>query len=136
MKERIVVGLILSFFWLWVLTSCNAPKEEKDTSVVVGMIDPLLVENGIHVATGFKAEGDYMTVVANCTSCHSSKLILQNRATKEGWEEMIRWMQQTQKLWDLGENEEKILNYLATHYGPEDKGRRAPLAVEEWYEIE
>ncbi|MEM8897085.1 MAG: monoheme cytochrome C [Bacteroidota bacterium] len=136
MKDRIAGYLILSFFFLWVSTSCNSVEEETDAPIEVGMIDPLLVENGIHVATGFIAEGDYMTVVANCTSCHSSKLVLQNRATKEGWEEMIRWMQQTQKLWDLGENEEKILNYLATHYGPEDKGRRAPLAVEEWYEIE
>ncbi|MEM7510480.1 MAG: hypothetical protein AAF388_06080 [Bacteroidota bacterium] len=136
MKDRIAGCLILIFFSLWVSTSCNSVEEETDAPIKVGMIDPLLVENGIHVATGFKAEGDYMTVIANCTSCHSSKLILQNRATKEGWEEMIRWMQQTQKLWDLGENEEKILAYLTEHYGPEDKGRRAPLAVEDWYEIE
>ncbi len=136
MKARIVESLILLFFLLWVSTSCNSVVEEKKSSPELGMVDPLLVEDGIHVATGFKAEGDYLTVIANCTSCHSSKLVLQNRATKEGWEEMIRWMQQTQKLWDLGENEEKILNYLATYYGPEDKGRRAPLAVEEWYEIE
>ncbi|MEL6191568.1 MAG: hypothetical protein AAFR66_05950 [Bacteroidota bacterium] len=98
MKDRIAGCLILIFFSLWVSTSCNSVEEEKDTSPEVGMVDPLLVENGIHVATGFKAEGDYMTVIANCTSCHSSKLILQNRATKEGWEEMIRWMQQTQNL--------------------------------------
>lgn len=49
---------------------------------------------------------------------------------------MIVWMQETQKLWDLGENEDKILDYLATYLGPEKKGRRAPLEVEEWYVIE
>ena len=89
MKDRIAEYLLLSFFLLWVSTSCNSVEKETDAPIEVGMIDPLLVESGIHVATGFKAEGDYMTVIANCTSCHSSKLILQNRATKEGWEEMI-----------------------------------------------
>ena len=62
--------------------------------------------------------------------------MLQNRATREGWEEMIRWMQETQKLWDLGPTEDKILDYLATYYAPENKGRRAQLVVDEWYEIE
>lgn len=94
------------------------------------------LENGIDVATGFVAEGDYKIVKTVCTACHSSKLVTQNRATREGWEEMIRWMQETQKLWDLGESEDKILDYLATHYAPEDKGRRTNLVVEEWYEIE
>ena len=92
-------------------------------------------EHGLDAATGFIAEGDYQLVVASCTGCHSSKLVLQNRASREGWKDMIRWMQASQKLWDLGANEDKILDYLATHYGPEEEGRRANLVVEEWYEI-
>lgn len=95
------------------------------------------VENGKDVATGLIAEGDYKIVKATCTACHSSSLVLQNRATREGWENMIRWMQTNQKLWDLGVNEPKILDYLATHYGPpENAGRRQNLVVEEWYPIE
>jgi len=94
------------------------------------------VENGIDVATGFIAAGDYQLVKTACTACHSSKLVIQNRATREGWLEMIRWMQETQKLWDLQPNEDKILDYLATHYAPENEGRRRPLEVEEWYVIE
>ena len=94
------------------------------------------VVDGIEVATGFIAEGDYQLVSTTCTACHSAKLVLQNRATADGWREMIRWMQQTQNLWDLGENEDKIVAYLATHYGPTDQGRRPPLKVEEWYVIE
>ncbi len=97
--------------------------------------DPNLVENGIDVATGFIAEGDYLIVKSTCTACHSAKLVTQNRATRDGWLDMIRWMQRTQKLWDLGDNEDKILDYLAKHYGPEDQGRRAPLNVEEWYAL-
>ena len=85
--------------------------------------------------TGF-IEGEHkMLVVANCTGCHSSKLVIQNRASREGWKNMIRWMQQTQNLWDLGGNEEKILDYLSTHYAPEEQGRRANLEIEQWYKL-
>ena len=95
------------------------------------------VQEGIDVETGFVAAAGYQQVIAHCTRCHSSKLVLQNRATREGWTEMIRWMQETQKLWDLGEAEKPIVDYLAEHYGPlPDQGRRTALVVEEWYEIE
>lgn len=75
-------------------------------------------------------------VVKNCTNCHSAKLVAQNSATAEGWESMIRWMQATQNLWDLGEDEEAIIQYLSQHFAPEKKGRRAPLTAIEWYELE
>ncbi len=69
-------------------------------------------------------------VKANCTACHSSKLILQSHLTRDGWRQKIRWMQRTQKLWDLGQSEPVVLDYLAKYYGPEDRafdGRRLPL---------
>ena len=94
------------------------------------------VKNGIHVPSGFIANEGFKTVLANCTNCHSSKLVIQNRATREGWESMIRWMQRTQKLWDLGENEDIILDYLSKNYAPEEKGRRATLSNVEWYVLE
>lgn len=74
-------------------------------------------------------------VSANCTPCHSSLLITQNRATREGWTRTIRWMQQTENLWDLGENESIILDYLAKNYAPTNSGRRPPLTNIEWYEL-
>ncbi len=97
-----------------------------------------LVENGIHVKTGLKDDEDLDIIISSCTSCHSSKLITQNRATKEGWKNMIVWMQETQGLGDLGSNEPKIINYLAKHYAPEEVGRRQNLPVEEikWYVLE
>ncbi len=73
---------------------------------------------------------------ANCTPCHSSKLVIQNRATREGWESIIRWMQETQNLWELGSNQPIILNYLVRNYAPEAAGRRANLKNIEWYELE
>jgi len=93
------------------------------------------VKDGIDVATGFVAEGAYKMVKMHCTACHSAKLVLQNRATREGWKEMVHWMQETQNLWDLGEQEAPILDYLAKHYGPVKKGRRLALEIETWYEI-
>ncbi len=95
-----------------------------------------LVEDGIHVRTGFVAADGMMPVVRHCTPCHSAKLVTQNRMTREGWEATIRWMQKTQNLWDLGAEEAVILDYLAAHYAPEAKGRRQNLQAVEWYELE
>ena len=93
------------------------------------------IENGIHLRTGF-AEGEgLMVVVNNCTNCHSAKLVTQNRMSIDGWRATIKWMQETQNLWDLGKNEDIIINYLATYYAPESKGRRQNLNNIEWYEL-
>ncbi len=94
------------------------------------------IENGIHVNTGLiEAEG-LSLVIAHCTGCHSGKLIIQNRLSKDGWQETIRWMQQTQNLWDLGEDEKIIVAYLAKNYAPSAKGRRDILKDIEWYSLE
>ncbi len=100
------------------------------------LIDHDLIQDGIHVQTGLKEGEGLMLVVQNCTSCHSAKMITQNRATKEGWRSMIKWMQQTQGLWKLGANEDKIIAYLATQYAPQKKGRRQRLTNIDWYELE
>lgn len=94
------------------------------------------IENGIHVRTGFVDDDGLMLVVNNCTNCHSAKLVTQNRMSKERWVATIRWMQETQNLWDLGKNEETIVNYLAANYAPTQKGRRQNLSDIEWYELE
>ncbi|WP_010518979.1 hypothetical protein [Croceivirga radicis] len=93
------------------------------------------IEDGIHLRTGFIADDGLMTVVNNCTNCHSAKLVTQNRMTKEGWSATIKWMQETQNLWDLGDNEVIILDYLAKNYAPEKKGRRENLTNIEWYTL-
>lgn len=94
------------------------------------------VKDGIHIPTGLIAQGEYMLVAQNCLACHSAKLITQNKMDKTSWQATIQWMQETQNLWDLGPNEEKIVDYLATFYKPTKIGRRKPLIVEEWYMIE
>jgi len=94
-----------------------------------------LITDGIHVATGFVDDEHLQVVIQNCTSCHSAKLVTQNRMSKEGWKATIKWMQETQNLWDLGQNEAKIVSYLAKNYAPKNKGRRAKIEVAEWYEL-
>ena len=94
------------------------------------------IENGIHLRTGFVEGNGLQPVINNCTSCHSAKLVTQNRMSKEKWLATIRWMQETQNLWDLGANEEIIVNYLATYYAPSRSGRRKNLGEIEWYELE
>ena len=99
-------------------------------------VDEDKIENGIHIRTGLiEAEG-LMEVVYNCTNCHSSKLVIQNRMNKESWIATIRWMQKTQNLADLGLNEEIIVNYLVANYPPTKKGRREILSNIEWYNLE
>ena len=86
----------------------------------VAEIDP---QTGLVIDVGFEQ------VRAQCMACHSTRLVAQNRSSREGWEQMIRWMQETQGLWSLGDAEPVILDYLAKNYGPIETGRRRPLEV-------
>ena len=77
--------------------------------------------------TGFVIAEHYEIVRAHCTACHSAKLVTQNRMTRENWLTTIRWMQRSQGLWPLGAQEQKILDYLETHYSPIAISRRSPI---------
>ena len=127
--------LFTFFFAAIICFSCNR-KVEK----IPGKVTPshgLTIENGIHTDTGLKDDPNLPLVIANCTACHSAQLIIQNRATREGWKSMITWMQETQKLWDLGPNEELVLDYLEKNYSPDSvQSRRAKLENIEWYELD
>lgn len=90
----------------------------------------------IDKATGLVVDKGLDVVTANCTGCHSSKLITQFHTDRAGWLEKIRWMQQKQKLWALGEAEPVILDYLAKNYpATETVNRRAALKGIEWYKL-
>jgi len=98
-------------------------------------LDSIEVKNGIHTPTGLIVDTSVMIVRATCTACHSINLVTQNKADRKGWKDMIVWMQESQGLWDLGANEDLILNYLAKNYAPKDTGRRKNLKNIEWYEL-
>ena len=125
-----IFGLLLYYVMDPQLTAFQ-PKPEKEV-----IVDPDRIEEGIHVRTGLIAADGFMSVVNNCTNCHSAKLVIQNRMNRERWVETIRWMQRTQNLWDLGEQEDGIIEYLVTNYPPPKQGRRAALTDIEWYELE
>ncbi|MCY3859488.1 MAG: cytochrome C [Gammaproteobacteria bacterium] len=87
-------------------------------------IDPVLVED---------SEGTWLLVRAHCTSCHSSQILKNLRLSRDAWQDVIKRMQAEEGLWDLGDDESRILEYLATNFGPrtdsvQRRGRRAPLA--------
>ena len=132
--SMMILGVgITSHFQLWM----PQPKQVTELSFEDNSIgDDADVKDGVHLPSGLIAKGEFLSVVQNCLGCHSAKLVTQNRMSKEGWKKTIKWMQETQNLWDLGENESKIVNYLATYYAPKDEGRRKQLSVEEWYTIE
>jgi len=79
-------------------------------------------------ATGLKMSGDWELVRANCVTCHSAKLITQQRGTAGQWLNVIRWMQKTQNLWQFDKDTEtRIVGYLAASYPPQADRRRAPI---------
>lgn len=105
------------------------------TAIVPLEEDEDRIENGIHVRTGLVDADGLMVVVNNCTNCHSAKIVTQNRMNTERWNATIKWMQETQNLWDLGGNQEIIVNYLVNNYPSKSKGRRAVLTDVDWYEL-
>lgn len=127
------IGLFPEYFTR-IIKGQNSEEKVNSESLELKS-DETSIENGVHLPTGFIVDEGYEQVVSTCTACHSAKLVTQNRATREGWISMIRWMQATQNLWDLGENEEVIVRYLAKNYAPVKIGRRKKLENIEWYEL-
>ena len=133
-KWYAIVGISCVFFIALLIVQYFYQKEKSEViPVKVGTSE---IVDGIHQPTGFIVGEGMQETITNCTSCHSAKLVIQNRMSKEGWTNTIRWMQETQNLWDLGTNEEIITSYLAKHYAPQDTGRRKALSDIEWYNLD
>lgn len=87
--------------------------------------------------TGLIVDENLYMVKAQCTNCHSTKLITANRFTRDGWKQKIRWMQANHNLWELGDAEKPVLDYLEKNYSPTASvARRAPLKDIKWYKLE
>ena len=131
-------GFLLAIIVLTIYVQLKHPTLWSSQEIKIEVVGSALpqFENGLHVETGLKEGENLQMVISNCTNCHSAKMITQNRATREGWLHMIEWMQETQGLWELGDNEPLILDYLAANYAPEKKGRRAPLMNIDWYDLD
>ena len=81
----------------------------------------------IDEATGLIKNPGWELVRIHCGGCHSHKLVTGQRADRQTWLDIIRWMQATQNLWQFNEETEAgILDYLAASYPPQANRRRAP----------
>lgn len=79
-------------------------------------------------ATGLSMAEDWELVRNNCSACHSTRLITQQRGTAAQWLGMIRWMQEKQNLWAFDpDTEARIIAYLAENYAPSEERRRAAI---------
>lgn len=79
--------------------------------------------------TGLIKNSGWEQVRVHCGGCHSHALVTGQRADRNTWLDIIRWMQETQNLWQFQpEVEAQILDYLATNYPPQPNRRRAPIA--------
>ncbi|MEX2125370.1 MAG: hypothetical protein WD795_15865 [Woeseia sp.] len=82
----------------------------------------------IDAATGLAIASGWELVRAHCGGCHSHKTVTNQRADRQTWLDMIRWMQATQNLWQFDpDTENAILDYLAANYPPQANRRRAPI---------
>ncbi len=82
----------------------------------------------IDPASGLVKAGPWELVRANCSACHSTRLVTQQRANKTQWLDLIRWMQKEQNLWKMPPQiEASIVDYLATYYAAPKSQRRAAL---------
>lgn len=78
--------------------------------------------------TGLIVDSGWEMVRAHCGGCHSHKIITSQRADRQTWLDIIRWMQATQNLWQFDPaTEAGILDYLAKNYSPQAHRRRAPI---------
>ena len=105
MRFKRLINPLLGVAMLGLPLSVAAQESDPDTGLVM-------------------AEG-WETVRSNCTACHSANLVTQNSGTRNHWEYLIRWMQETQGLGAFQPApEDTILDYLAEHYGPKEGSRR------------
>lgn len=127
------LALLLSLGLMSNAFRTDLPTEQPEAEMFAMQADTLKKD----METGLLVDENLQMVKAQCTSCHSSKLIIANRFTRDGWKQKIRWMQANHNLWDLGETEKPVLDYLEKHYAPTATvARRQPLKDIKWYKLE
>ena len=100
------------------------------------MSQSILAAQTIDPQSGLIIDSGFTVVKKQCSVCHSPQLIIQNKASYQGWLATLNWMQENQGMQSLNQQTETlILNYLAKNYAPEQTGRRKPLVVEQWKKL-
>ena len=137
-KSLVIFGVLLGGLLFGLMYLSNHPEilNKKETFQALSPVETVVMDEQVIVESGFINDDGVSLVIQNCTQCHSSKLVTQNRMSYEGWDATITWMQETQNLWTLGNRREPIVRYLAKNYAPKEEGRRANLTEIEWYVLE
>lgn len=134
-KITFIVFLVLG------ITLSSFRREEKNSEISNKTIQPfsntvLSDTTKKDPETGLIVDENLYMVKAQCTGCHSTKLIMANHFTRDGWKQKIRWMQANHNLWELGDTEKQVLDYLEKNYAPVQMvSRRAPLKDIQWYDL-
>jgi cytochrome c len=82
-------------------------------------------QNAVATSEGEEFEGlpdglGREAVYFNCTACHSIRQVSQQRMARQDWDKLLDWMVETNGMHPLKPwARTRILNYLATHFGPE-----------------
>ena len=88
----------------------------------------LMAADEIDKATGLIVNPGWEMVRIHCGGCHSHALVTGQRADRQTWLDIFRWMQETQNLWQFDPaTETRMLDYLAANYPPQPNRRRAPI---------
>lgn len=97
--------------------------------LAVSVLPALALAAEVDTDTGLVMAPGWEEVRIHCGGCHSHSIVTNQRANRDAWRDMIRWMQRTQNLWELpAKSEVEILDYLAANYGPDTTPqRRAPI---------
>lgn len=125
--------LIIALLGLGIISQTLPTKQTSDIHTALTLADTTRKDP----ETGLIVDENLYMVKAQCTNCHSTKLIIANRFTRDGWKQKIRWMQANHNLWQLGDAEKPVLDYLEKNYSPTASvARRAPLKDIKWYKLE
>ena len=141
-SNQIKLTLIIFFSLGIIFSSFRQETENSGNESLMGNFQPL---NSVAIIsdttkkdpeTGLIVDENLYMVKAQCTGCHSTKLIMANHFTRDGWKQKIRWMQANHNLWELGDTEKQVLDYLEKNYAPLPMvSRRAPLKDIKWYDL-
>ena len=60
--------------------------------------------------------GAHELVAAYCAGCHSLSIVMQQRATRSGWKDLLVWMEEKQGMPPLEGDEDYVLEYLSKYF--------------------
>lgn len=112
MRAIVLLYTLASFIALAPLTVVSTSESESGDED----LDTQLIKD---------ATGTWKLIETQCTLCHSTQLISQHRLSADQWLKSIRRMQSDEGLWDLGDDEAPIMEYLTANYGVDANQRSA-----------